>query len=265
MTAITFDQVSYAYPRSEVVLQNIQLSIPQGSFTVITGPEGSGKTTLCLAMTGAVPTYFGGRMAGKVAVGAVQTTASTVADLALQVGLVMADYDSQLVAFTVAEEVAFGLENRGIAASQIAGRISQALAMVGLAGKEQAEVASLSGGQRQRLAIAGILAAEPDILVLDEATSALDPDGAAGLYSLLHELNTKHGKTVIVVEHTLPLVLSYASQLVVMDQGRIMLQGCPRTVLEEMLAKSIYQEAVPSGYIASKTVQQSRKEVAKSA
>lgn len=265
MTAIQFDQVSYAYPRSEVVLQEIQLSIPQGSFTVITGPEGAGKTTLCLAMAGAVPTYFGGRMAGKVVVGGVETTVLTVADLAFQVGLVLADYDSQLVAFTVLEEVAFGLENRGIAAGEIAGRISRALAMVGLAGKEQTEVASLSGGQRQRLAIASILAAEPDILVLDEATSALDPEGAAGLYGLLHELNTQYGKTVVVVEHTLQHVLPYASQLVVMDQGRVVLQGRPDNILAEMIRKNSYREAVPATYIASKAAQLPRKEVAKSA
>ena len=246
MDAIRFANLSYAYPRSAVVLHDIQLAIKQGTFAVVTGPEGAGKTTLCMAMAGAVPGYFGGRMAGSVTVGGMNTAKVAVADLAQKVGVVLADYDSQLVALTVAEEVAFGLENRGVLPEKIAELSTQALALVGLSGKESLEVASLSGGQRQRLAIASMLVTEPDILVLDEPASALDPEGSAELYGLLGELNRRHGKTVVVVEHSLADVLPYTDLLVVMDQGKIAASGQPETVLTFMAQENVYAEAVPA-------------------
>ncbi len=244
MDAIVFDAMSYAYPQGDVVLKDIKLTIPQGSFAVLTGAEGTGKTTLCLAIAGAVPGYFGGRMAGDVRVGSVKTTETTVADLAHKVGLVLGDYDSQLVALTVAEEVAFGLENRGVAAEEIPEKVSNALSLVGLRGKENLETANLSGGQRQRLAIASMLATEPEILVLDEPASALDPEGSADLYRLLGELNQPHGKTVVVVEHNLANVLAYADQLLVVDKGRLKIAGPPAEVLTAMVEQGIYAEAV---------------------
>ena len=265
MNAIVFDALSYAYPRGPVVLEDINLTIPQGAFAVITGPEGAGKTTLCLAMTGAVPTYFGGRMAGRVNVGGIDATQTSVVDLARTVGLVMADYDSQLVALTVADEVAFGLENRGLSRDEIAVLSAQALEMVGLKGKEHREVASLSGGQRQRLAIAGILVTRPDILILDEPTTALDPEGAAELYGWLGELNRHHGKTVVVVEHSLDAVLPYADTLMVMTDGRIAVAGRPDDVLNIMRVQDIYAEAVPVMKQSGYTIEYHRREVAQSA
>lgn len=246
MTAIVFDQFSYAYSTGDPVLHTIDLTVPTGSFTVVTGPEGAGKTTLCLAIAGAVPQYFGGRMAGNVTVGGVKTTAVNMADLARQVGTVLADYESQLVALTVAEEVAFGLENRGVPRLEIAGRVQQALEMVGLSGKEDNEVAGLSGGQRQRLAVASILVTDPDIIVLDEPASALDPEGTLELYRLLGELNKDHGKTIVVVEHHLTSILPYATQLVVMDNGRIALAGPVAEILNAMVNCQLYAEAVPA-------------------
>ncbi|MCX7781733.1 MAG: energy-coupling factor ABC transporter ATP-binding protein [Negativicutes bacterium] len=246
MNSIIFDNMSYAYPGGDAVLKNINAIIPPDSFTILTGPEGAGKTTFCLAIAGAVPGYFGGRMAGSVTVGGVKTTDIKVADLAERVGIVLADYDSQLLALTVAEEVAFGLENRGAAPETIAAKIREVLALVGLSGNEHAEVAGLSGGQRQRLAIAGMLVADPDILVLDEPASALDPEGTAELYRLLGELNRKYGKTVIVVEHCLRHVLPYANNLLVLQQGCLQLAGHPEDLLPRMLKEAVYAEAVPA-------------------
>lgn len=224
MSAVVFDHFSYAYPNSDLVLNDITLSIPKGSFTVITGPSGAGKTSLALAVAGVVPHYFGGRQGGSVHIGGVPSAQSSMGELAEQVGTVLADYESQLVALTVAEEVAFGLETSGCSRSEIAERVSQALAMVGLKGLEDREVAALSGGQKQRLAIASVLVAAPEILVLDEPASALDPEGADGIYELLHELN-KQGKTIIVVEHQLARVLPHATQLVVMQAGNLRFAG----------------------------------------
>lgn len=248
MGAIVIDHLSYAYPRSQTVLRDLSLTIPQGAFAVITGVEGAGKTTLCLALTGAVPGYFGGRMAGSVTVGGLNAAQVPVADLAEKVGIVLADYDSQLVALTVAEEVAFGLENRGTAPEEIAALSREALAMVRLSGKESREVSSLSGGQRQRLAIASMLVTKPDILVLDEPASALDPEGSAELYGLLSDLNKSHGKTVVVVEHNLADVLPYADLMIVMDEGQVVNCGNPQAALTFMAEQGVYIEAVPEQF-----------------
>ncbi|SDE92062.1 energy-coupling factor ABC transporter ATP-binding protein [Sporomusa acidovorans] len=221
---VSFEHFSYAYPHSGVVLDDISLSIPKGAFTVITGPSGAGKTSLALAIAGVVPHYFGGRQGGTVRVGNIISAQSSMGELAEHVGTVLADYESQLVALTAAEEVAFGLETSGLSRSQIAGRVKEALAMVGLDGMEEREVAGLSGGQKQRLAIASVLVTSPEILVLDEPASALDPEGAAGIYELLYELNCQ-GKTIIVVEHQLARILPYASQVVVLQAGSLVFAG----------------------------------------
>ncbi len=234
MAAIVFDDFSYAYDGTTKALDGIRLEVAKGSFTVVAGPSGAGKTTLCLAACGAVPHYFGGSMAGAVRVAGVDTAAGSMGDIAAHVGTVLEDYESQLVTMTVAEEVAFTLENRGMKHETIARRIGEVLAQVGLAGLEDREVGALSGGQKQRLAIAAVLATRPGILVLDEPASALDPEGAEELYALLAGLNRETGMALLVVEHDLARVLAYADQMVVLAGGRVACQGRPEDVLPAM-------------------------------
>ncbi len=242
--AIEFNGFSYAYRQDKLALNNIQVSIPKGSFTVITGPSGAGKTTLCLAIAGAVPQYFGGSVAGNVQVNQTDTRNISMHDLALHVGSVLQDYESQLVAMTVEEEIAFGLENMGMAEHDIQERVRRVLQRVGLEGLEQREVSSLSGGQKQRLAIAGVLVLEPEIIVLDEPTSALDPQGAVQIYELLHTLNSQ-GVTVVVVEHDLSQVLSYAQQVLVIHEGKLLYCGTLSEVLPCMIDYPELQTAMP--------------------
>ena len=246
MEAVRFEDFSYQYPKTGQGLDRVTLSVPQGSFTVVTGTNGSGKTTLCLAMTGLVPHFFGGAMSGRVMVEGYNTADRAVADTAANVGLVMEDYESQLVALTVFDEVAFALENAAVPAHLIRERVLAALESVGLAGLEERELSALSGGQKQRLAVASVLVSRPAILVLDEPTSALDPEGAADLYELIARLNREQGITVVVSEHDLARALPHADSVVVMAAGRVALAGPLNEVLTRMLSEQVYDAAVPS-------------------
>ena len=158
----------------------------------------------------------------------------------------MEDYESQLVSLTVFEEIAIALENQGLPAALIQTRVSEALAAVGLDGLEQRELSALSGGQKQRLAVASVIASQPKILVLDEPASALDPEGAEELYALLAKLNREQGITVIVADHDLARALPYADTVIVMEQGRVALQGKPTDVFAKMLTDQVYAAAVPA-------------------
>jgi energy-coupling factor transport system ATP-binding protein len=157
----------------------------------------------------------------------------------------MEDYESQLVAMTVEEEVAFALENQGLKREDIAQQVKEVLNLTGLSGLDKWSVADLSGGQKQRLVIAGVLAAKPDILVLDEPASALDPEGTENLYTLLGSLNQEHGITVVVVEHDLARVLAYADQFVLLMAGKLVQVGTAGEVLTHMWQQQVFCEAVP--------------------
>lgn len=246
MSEVAVSGLTYTYPKAaKPSLQNVSLKVESGAFAALAGFNGSGKTTLCLAVAGAVPHYFGGAMAGQVVAGGLKTSDTGIGELADIVGLVMQDYESQLVMLTVEEEVAFALENKGVERTEIARRVKAALQMVGLPGKERQQTATLSGGQKQRLAIASVLAARPQILVLDEPTSALDPEGATELYELLYRLNQEHGLTILVVEHDLSLALPYASQFILLADGSVEMEGTPNEVLRYMGSCRQYAGCLP--------------------
>lgn len=245
MSQISLRNFSYAYTHPKKVLHNINITLESGSFSVVLGPSGAGKTTLCLAIAGAVPHYFGGSSAGEVHVGGINTQESTMHDLALTVGTVLQDYETQLVTMTVEEEVAFSLENIGTDPIVVAKRVKESLEKVGLAGYDKELVTALSGGQKQRLVLASVLATNPKILVLDEPTSALDPEGTASLYRLLGELNKEHGITILVVEHDVTPLLPYANQFILLEKGQLLLSSTPENVLSFMESNDIFTEAIP--------------------
>lgn len=227
---IQFSDFYFAYNKKELVLKNINLKIKKGSFTVIAGPSGAGKTTLCKAMTGIVPFYMGGSYNGDVQVLGETTKGRRVSDIAMRVGLMLEDYESQLVSLTAGEEVAFSLLNHGFAPEEVAARTKKALEDVGLPGRESYQLDELSGGQRQRLLLAATLAVQPDILVLDEPVSAMDPDGANALYELLHSIHQRYGMTIVVVEHRVDYLLPYVTDMIVLKEG-------------ELVTSSPYEEA----------------------
>ena len=247
---ISMEHVSYIYNKQETpVLDDVTLAIHKGDFLVIAGESGSGKSSLCMAMTGAIPHYFGGVMKGMVYVDGKATTQTTISDLASKVGAMLDDYDSQIVTMTVEEEIAFSLENQGMSASEIKEAIVESLEKVNMTEYRQRQISSLSGGQRQRLVIASVLATNPDILVFDEPTSALDPEGTRDFYELIHELNAVYGHTIVVIEHTLEAAVPYANRLVLIDHGHIVSDDTVENTLRYMYDHNIYTSAIPKVFL----------------
>lgn len=217
---IQVENFYFAYKKSDLVLQDINFSVKKGSFTVLTGPSGAGKTTLCKAMTGIVPYYMGGRYSGDVKVHGETTKGRRVSDIAMKVGFIMEDYESQLVSLTAGEEIAFALLNHGFNPAEVKERTRKALEDVGLPGRESYQLDELSGGQRQRLLLASTLAVRPDVIVLDEPVSAMDPDGAISLYKLVYDIHKRYSTTIVAVEHRIDYLLPYITDMVVLKEGQ---------------------------------------------
>jgi energy-coupling factor transport system ATP-binding protein len=225
----------YAYRGHEdaPVLKGINLDVRRSEFLVLAGRTGAGKSTLCYALLGLVPHSFGGSMEGSVRVCGIDTSRATVNEMARRASLVMQSAESQLVGLTAIEDVQFGLENLGLAPAEIVERSRRALAEVRLERFADASPWSLSGGQKQRLAIAAALAFHPEVLVLDNPTAELDPLGKAETLETIARLNRELGMTIVMVNQELEEIVEYASRLVIMDGGRVALEGPVADVLDE--------------------------------
>lgn len=253
---ISVEHLTYNFNRSaKSALKDINLTVNKGDFMIITGPSGCGKTTLCMAMVGAVPHFYGGRMQGMTFVDGNATTQTTIADLALHIGAVLADYDTQLVTMTVGEEVAFAMENRGYNDDEIASRTETVLHQVGLDGYEERKITDMSGGQRQRLAIAAVLATEPTILILDEPTSSLDPEGTKELYQIIGDLNREYGITVVVIDDALDAAIPYANRMALLVDGELLAADSVEDTLNYMYDNTIYPEALPALFQCQKNLE----------
>lgn len=214
-------------------LEGVSLHVPEGQVCALVGANGAGKSTLCFALSGFVPHFYRGAYQGTVDVAGLRVESTTSADLAGIVGLVFQNPFNQIsgARFSVREEVAFGLENLGVARAEMPGRIEAALARCGLTGLEERSPFALSGGQQQRLALATALAMQPRLLVLDEPTSQLDPAGTREIFATLRAMAEQGGTTVVLAEHKLAWVAEYAHRVVALADGRVIADGEPRAVL----------------------------------
>ncbi len=234
MKLIRIENLSFKYRRAkEYAVKDINMEVKKGEFIGILGASGSGKSTLCLTLNGIIPNSIQGEFIGNVYVKKYNTRETPPSKLSTMIGLVFQNPDSQLFNMTVEEEIAFGLENLGLERDEIKRRINWALKITGLQGLENEFPPNLSGGQKQRLAIASVLAMKPEIIVLDEPTAQLDPMGKEQVLSLITLLNKEQGITIILVEHNAEYMLSFADRVIVMDQGKIVLEGKPRDIFEE--------------------------------
>ncbi len=228
-------QVSYRYPSARgFALRDISLTVRRGEFLGIIGPTGAGKTTLCLALNGIVPQFYGGKFYGRITVAGLDTLSVPVNTLARYVGTVFEDPETQLVTTSVENEVAFALENLSVPRAEMRSRISWALQVVRLAGYEKRHPYDLSAGQKQRLAIAAALAVRPALLVLDEPTSQLDPMGVREVFAVVRRLNRELGMTLVMVSHAAEAMAEYADRVAVLDAGRLVALGTPRQVYAQV-------------------------------
>jgi energy-coupling factor transport system ATP-binding protein len=230
-----FKDVSYKYPHSEkFVLSEINLEIKKGEFLGIIGSTGAGKTTLCLALNGIVPQFYGGRFFGSVTTAGMDTLEYPISELAKYVGQVFEDPETQLITTTVENEIAFPLENLKIPREEIVRRIPHALETVRLEGMEKKHPHELSGGQKQRLAIAAAFAVQPRLLVLDEPTSQLDPLGSVEVFQTAYELNKELGMTIVMASHSAEEMATYATRIVLLAEGKIVAIGTPDDIYAEI-------------------------------
>ncbi|MBC7233246.1 MAG: ATP-binding cassette domain-containing protein [Chloroflexi bacterium] len=232
---VSLDKVSYLYPRSKkLALCDISLEIHKGEFLGLIGPTGAGKTTLCLTLNGIVPQFYGGRFFGRVTVAGLDTVDHPISTLARHVGVVFQDPETQLIATSVENEIAFALENLCVPREEIKERIPRVLAAVRLEGTEHKHPHELSGGQKQRLAIAAALAMQPDLMVLDEPTSQLDPVGAEEVFATVRELNREVGMTIVMASHAAEEMAEYADRIVLLYDGRIIAAGTPDEIYAQI-------------------------------
>ena len=223
--------LQFLYPAVEegekatAALRGVDLSIERGSFVVILGHNGSGKSTLSKTFNAILLPS-----AGAVYVKGMDTAdEGSLLDIRRSVGMVFQNPDNQIVANVVEEDVAFAPENLGVPTEEIRYRVDGALAAVGMSEFAQHAPHLLSGGQKQRIAIAGVLAMEPDCIVLDEATAMLDPAGRREVLSTVHRLNREKGITAVLITHHMNEAED-ADRVIVMDDGRVVMDGPPREI-----------------------------------
>jgi energy-coupling factor transporter ATP-binding protein EcfA2 len=228
--AISIENLTFTYQGNErPTLKNINGQIKDGTFIVVMGHGGAGKSTLCCSFNALIPKFFRGKYQGRVLINGQEVARRQVAEMSRLVGLVLQDFEAQLFSTNVELEMAFGPENHCLLRPEIERRIQRYLASVGLEKLRHREPASLSGGQKQRLAIGSVLALEPKILVMDEPTTDLDPFGREEVLSVAKSVR-EEGRTLLIVDHE-PETAVTADQIWLIRDGKIISQGPPSEIL----------------------------------
>jgi len=227
---IKLKDVSFQYPNAdEFVVNNLTTDFHENQFITIIGPNGSGKSTMAKLLNGLLLKTGGSILVDNIEI---SDADDQIWHIREQVGLVFQNPDNQIVANTVEEDVAFGLENQGVEPESIRQRVNEAIEKVGLTSFKLFEPHHLSGGQKQKVAIAGIIAMKPKVIIFDEATSMLDPKGRKEVLETASLLTEKEGITVIHITHFLQETL-FADRVIVMYEGNILLDGKPKQVFKE--------------------------------
>jgi len=226
--AIEGEAVSFAYPDGFVALQTVDFRVKRGEFVAMLASNGSGKTTLIKIITRLLTPQT-----GVVRVDGREIGDYTQAELYQRVGLVFQNPNDQLFGATVAEDVAFGPRNLGLPEEVVQTRVAAALLAVGAEELGERAIHHLSFGQQKRVAIAGVLAMEPAILILDEPTAGLDPAGEHSMLHLLGALNRKQGITIILATHSVDTLPLFADRIYLLNRGRVLKEGPSEEVFQD--------------------------------
>ena len=246
MNVIEIENLTFSYPGASVpTLNQLSLTVEAGDFLAIVGNNGCGKSTLCKAMNGLIPNFITGTYTGSVRAGGLDTCSSDVGTLATKVGYVYQDFENQIVRPTVLDDASYACMNYAMADYLERGRA--ALKRCGLSGRENDYIWQLSGGQTHLLALAGAVSLEPDVLILDEPIAQLDPGHADRIYEILKELNEKHGKTIIVIEHHTEYIADYCKHVLLLKDGKALWKLPVREALcrvQDLTASDIFPPQV---------------------
>ncbi|MBX7077002.1 MAG: ATP-binding cassette domain-containing protein [Methanobacteriaceae archaeon] len=222
--------IVYKYEDGTRALNDVSITVEDNDMVALLGKNGAGKSTLFLHFNGIYKPDHGEILVdGKP----IDYSKKGLLDVRTKVGIVFQNPDDQLFAPTVQEDVAFGPLNMKLPQEEVERRVTESLKRVGMSGFERKPPHHLSGGQKKRVAIAGVLAMKPKIMVLDEPTSGLDPKGASHILQLLYELN-KEGIAIIISTHDVDLVPLYAKRLYVIKEGKIIKEGTPKEVFDDV-------------------------------
>ncbi|MGD0395645.1 MAG: ABC transporter ATP-binding protein [Nitrososphaerales archaeon] len=229
---LEIEELSFRYPEAtRKAVDSFTLDIGESQIVVLAGPSGCGKSTLLRTINGLIPHMYTGDYSGDVRVAGSSVRTTSMRDLAQTVGFLFQNPENQIFMFTVERDVAFGLENLGVPRPEMRKRVDEAIGLLGIENLSQRAPHELSDGQKQRVALAGVLAMRPKLIILDEPTSLLDPKTAMELVDLVARLRKELGTTFVVVEHRLDLLVRVADRIVVMNAGAKVLDGTPRDVL----------------------------------
>ena len=226
---IEIENVSYTYPHGPTALKDIRLNISEGEMVAIMGRNASGKTTLVKHINGLLKPNK-----GRVKVGGIDTKSTNVSELSKQVGFIFQNPNDHIFADTVGDEIAFILKNRGLDGGEIAHRVDETLSLFGLTEYKHRYPRSLSGGERQRVALASVVVAKPRVLILDEPTRGMEYRLKSELMNFLHDY-CREGNAVALVTHDVETVAEYADRVILLSEGRVIVDGNKRDVLSQAL------------------------------
>ena len=226
MDAIKVSGLSFSYDGKKDVLSNVSFSIPKGCYTTIIGHNGSGKSTIAKLLIGLMSPKQ-----GSIEILGQSLNEDSVYELRDHVGIVFQNPDNQFIGSTVADDIAFGLENHCVPQEQMQEIIEDVAERVGMLDFLNSEPTKLSGGQKQRVAIAGILAIEPEIIIFDESTSMLDPQGKASINEQIQKLHSEKDRTILSITHDMEEV-AQSEYVIVLKDGKVVLTGSPMEIFD---------------------------------
>lgn len=226
MSAVEVSHLSFSYDGQNDVIKDVSFEIPKGSYTTIVGHNGSGKSTIAKLLIGLLKAK-----SGEIKILGNTLNEENVYSLRNHVGIVFQNPDNQFIGSTVADDIAFGLENHCVPQEQMQAIIEDVAARVNMSDFLDSEPTKLSGGQKQRIAIAGILAIAPDIIIFDESTSMLDPQGKASINEQIQKLHDERNITILSITHDMEEV-AQSEYVIVLKDGKVEMQGTPKQIFE---------------------------------